>query len=240
MNSVTKLAQRISIKARKVRADIFKKHFVIDGDTKILDLGSENGTNLKRVLEGTSVTPKNVYIADIDERLVEEGAKLHGFKAVVIDESGTLPFDDDYFDIVYCSSVIEHVTIPKDEVWKCLSGREFKTRSLERQQEFANEIRRLGKGYFVQTPYKYFPIESHTWLPLIAFLPRPLLVYLIKFTNKFWIKKTSPDWYLLNKKEFQDLFPEATIIEEKTFGFTKSIMAIKLNDNKKMDSPIPE
>jgi len=227
MNVITKFVKNFSSKARQKRADILKNYLVIDQNTKILDLGSETGSNIKNVLEGTLARPENIYIADIDKNLVSVGAKLYGFKSVVIDETGILPFDDKYFDIVYCSSVIEHVTIPKKDVWTCLSGADFKSRSLKRQQEFANEIRRLGKQYFVQTPYKYFPIESHTWLPFIAFLPRPILVYVIKFTNLFWVKKTSPDWYLLNKIEFQSLFPQATIVEERAIGLIKSIMAIK-------------
>ena len=231
---ITDLVKNFSSKARKKRADIFKKHFVIDKNTKILDLGSETGANIKNVLEGTLAEPENIYIADIDERLVNIGEKLYGFRPVVIDETGRLPFDEKYFDIVYCSSVIEHVTIPKKEIWTCLSGKEFKARLLKRQQEFAHEIRRLGKQYFVQTPYKYFLVESHTWLPFIAFLPRLILVYLIKFTNMFWVKKTSPDWYLLNKLEFQSLFPEATIIEERVLGLTKSLMAIKTDNNNKL------
>lgn len=29
------------------------------------------------------------------------------------------------------------------------------------QKEFADEIRRLGKAYYVQVPYRGFPIETH-------------------------------------------------------------------------------
>jgi hypothetical protein len=45
-------------------------------------------------------------------------------------------------------------------------------------------------------------------------------------TNLFWVKKTSPDWHLLNKKEMSELFQGAEIVEENLFGMTKSIMAI--------------
>ena len=229
MNIITQQVKKISSKARNNRAEIFKKFFKIDENTKILDLGSENGSNIKKVLEGTLAKASNIYIADIDEELIKQGEKKYGFNGIVIDESGKLPFNDNFFDIVFCSSVIEHVTIPKEEIWHNLSGKNFKSRSLKRQNEFAQEVCRLGKAYFVQTPYKYFPVESHTWLPFISFLPRWMIVYVIKFTNTFWVKKTTPDWYLLNKKEFQSLFPEAKIVDEKFMYFTKSIMAIKPN-----------
>lgn len=199
----------------------------MDKDTRILDLGSAAGDNLNNLLRGTEFNVSNIYIADINARAVEKGARKFDFVPVVVDESGKLEFDDGHFDIVYCSSVIEHVTIPKKDTWKIKSGREFRRAALKRQTEFADEIRRIGKQYFVQTPYRYFPIESHSWLPFVALLPRRLLVPFLKITNRFWIKKTSPDWHLLNKSQLQELFFDADIVRERKFGLTKSIMAIK-------------
>jgi hypothetical protein len=58
-------------------------------------------------------------------------------------------------------------------------------------------------------------------------MPRPVLIRILRLTNRFWIKKTIPDWNLLNKTQMKTLFPEAEIIDEKLFGLTKSIMAVK-------------
>ncbi len=49
------------------------------------------------------------------------------------DAAAGLPFADDEFDLVYCSSVIEHVPPA-------------------RRAAFAAEARRVGRGWFVQTP----------------------------------------------------------------------------------------
>lgn len=227
MNPIVKLASKYSAKARKKRAEVFTSSFHLDENTKILDLGSENGSNIHSVLSRTQVHPDNVYIADIDPDAVAKGNKDYGFNPVVIREDGRrLPFEDGFFDIVYCSSVIEHVTVPKEKVWSVYSGERFRTEAFARQTEFAREIRRLGRQYFVQTPYKHFPIESHSWLPLVAWLPRWLLVPLLRTTNRVWIKKTSPDWNLLNKAQMRQLFADAVIRDEKSLGVTKSIMAI--------------
>lgn len=230
-NPIRVLVKSFSGRARKVRAEIFRQQFLIDENTKILDLGSETGSNIKFVLDGTRAQASNIYIADIDSFAVEKGRENFGFIPVVISESEGLPFPDGYFDIVYCSSVIEHVTIPKNSVWTTYSGAEFKKKSLERQTAFANEIRRLGKQYFVQTPYRHFPVESHSWLPFVAWLPRWLLILTLRITNTFWVKNTSPDWYLLNKRELSALFPEARIAEENKWGMTKSIMAINVTSS---------
>jgi len=227
MNPIVKFAKLYSQRARKNRASIFRNNFAINESTKILDLGSEAGSNIYEVLQGTPFSRHNIYIADIDQSLIKRGAEAYGFVPVLIKESEPLSFDDGFFDIVYCSSVIEHVTVAKNEVWTLSSGKDFKIKSFDNQKRFATEIRRLGKGYFVQTPYKHFPLESHSWLPLLAWLPRRLLIPVLRVTNRFWIKRTSPDWNLLNRNTMTALFQDANIVSEKSMGLTKSIMAIK-------------
>ena len=57
-------------------------------------------------------------------------------------------------------------------------------------------------------------------------MPRTLQVKLIKLLNKFWVKKTGPDWNLLDEKQMKSFFPEAEIIVIKKFGFKKEIIAL--------------
>ena len=227
MHLINRFVSNFSAKARKRRAAIFRRYFSIDEKTKILDLGSENGTNIFNVLGDEPYQPQNIYLADIDPNAVGDGASLYGFSPVVVDESKTLPFDDGFFDIVYCSSVIEHTTVPKAELWKWRDGKKFKDASWERQNGFANEIRRLGKQYFVQTPCKTFPIESHTWLPLVGYFPREALLPILRLSNRYWVKAADPDFNLLGPGEMKQLFPDAEIVLETKYGFTKSVMAIR-------------
>jgi SAM-dependent methyltransferase len=225
---------KVSRKSREKRAEIFRSFFAISENTKILDIGSEDGSNINFYLQGTKARPENVYLADIDERVIELGKERFGYKAIFLDESGKLPFADDFFDIVFCSSVIEHVTIGKEKVWEMTDEKEFSKLSFERQTTLANEIQRVGCSFFVQTPNRNFIFETHSWLPFIGFLPRPLMVKALKFFNRFWIKLTTPDFNLLDKKQMQTLFPQAEIISERKFGMIKSIIAIK-NEGKSVD-----
>jgi SAM-dependent methyltransferase len=164
---------------------------------------------------------------DISAEMVNKGHAQYGFVPVTIAEAGRLPFEDGFFDVVYCSSVIEHVTVPKERVWAICSGSEFRRAADERQRDFAQEIRRLGKRYFVQTPNKWFPIESHSWLPFIGYLPRGWQLPILRISNRVWVKRTNPDWRLLTAADMRGLFPDAVIERERLFGMTKSIMAIK-------------
>jgi SAM-dependent methyltransferase len=206
---------------------LFRESFGLGESTRILDLGSESGGNIHAVLDGTPVRPENTFIADINPRVLERGRERFGFVPVLVGQSGKLPFPDGYFDIVYCSSVIEHVTVPKEQVWTVRSGREFRERSLAHQREFAREIQRVGRQFFVQTPYRWFLVESHSWLPFVSWLPRRLQLPVLKTAAKFWPKSTNPDWYLLDRGELQSMFADAEIRDEKWLGLTKSIMAVK-------------
>jgi 2-polyprenyl-3-methyl-5-hydroxy-6-metoxy-1,4-benzoquinol methylase len=227
MSLLHRWVEHIRSRARTARAAVFLHEFPVQETTRILDIGSEDGSAIARVLAGTRVQPQNVYIADIDAARVQAGQRRFGFVPVVIPESGRLPFTDGFFDIVYCSSVIEHVTVPKSEVWSTRSGERFRRQAEVRQKAFAAEIRRLGKAYYVQTPNKWFPIESHTWLPLIGFAPRAAQLATIAMSNRWWIKRTNPDWHLLTTREMRVLFPDADIRRERFVGLTKSIMAIR-------------
>ena len=222
-----KIAGRISNSARESRAKLFRDLFDLNKGTSVLDLGSQDGKHVARILQGTEVEPQNVSVADLDLTTLQAIEKKFGYKPVPIGEDGKLPLDDGSVDIVFCSSVIEHVTIDKDEVWSVTDGEEFRGRSFTRQKAFADEIRRVGRGYFVQTPNRYFPIESHTWLPFAGFLPRRMLISAIKFANRFWVFYSVPDFNLLDKNDLARLFPDAELIFEKRFGLIKSIMAVK-------------
>jgi ubiquinone/menaquinone biosynthesis C-methylase UbiE len=213
--------------SRLSRAAVFRSLFDLKPTTRILDLGGCDGVHINSFLADTSVMPSNVYIADISCAEVESAATRFGYSAVVISESDPLPFPDHFFDIVFCSSVLEHVTLPIQEVWREKSGTRFRRRAQMRQRLFAKEISRVGTGYFVQVPYRWFPVETHTWLPFLGYLPRAIQCALIRISNRCWIKATTPDFYLPTAGEMAEYFPDAEIRRERIWGMTKSLIAVK-------------
>jgi hypothetical protein len=62
----------------------------------------------------------------------------------------------EHFDLAFSNSVIEHV-----------GGHWRRTR-------FAENVHRLADHHFVQTPYRFFPIEPHWLFPGFQFLPLAL------------------------------------------------------------------
>lgn len=169
---------------------------------------------------------KNIFVADFDTAALEK-ARQSGLNIIQLDETGNIPCVKNEYDIIFSNSVIEHVTVDKEDVYKIKTNSEFMLLHGKGRNTLPM-IRAKCDKYYVQTPYRYFIIESHSWQPIfIIFLPRTMQMSLIRFFNKFWPKQTSPDWNLLTVKEMKLLFPDAEIVREKSLFMTKSLIAIK-------------
>ena len=72
----------------------------------------------------------------------------------VVADGRALPFGDREFDIGFSNAVVEHVGGPDD------------------QRAFVHELCRVAERVFVTTPNRWFPVEVHTLLPLVHWLPR--------------------------------------------------------------------
>ena len=65
---------------------------------RILDSGSLDGSYFAGVVPFRD----NVYIGDIHPDLLESGKQKYGFNTLLLDETGTIPVPDGFFDIVWC------------------------------------------------------------------------------------------------------------------------------------------
>jgi SAM-dependent methyltransferase len=212
-----------SRRARLRRGRLLHHCFPDLGDRNVLDLGGGDGQHVRMILPDHG----RITVADISSEDLR-CAKNAGFETVVIDGTNRLPFETKGIDFIFCSSVIEHITIPKNEIWSIENDDEFERRAKAAQAAFAREISRCSRSYFVQTPHKFFPVESHTWLPFfIVFLRRALQIQTIRLLNRFWLKQSEPDWRLLTFRDMKELFPDAEIFIERIWGVPKSMIAIR-------------
>jgi hypothetical protein len=223
-NLIRRAAVRSSASCRIRRGRLFIERLQPSATDKILDLGGGRGGYMAEI----APYHDNVTIADVDPPMLEAAAQTYGFDTVCLDGSAKFPLPDRHYDVVFCSSVIEHVTGPKELIFDLLDGARFDASARAAQANFAAEVRRVAKRYFVQTPYKYFPLEPHSFLPfLVVLLPRRWQVRLLDFAGRYWIKAVKPDFRLLTIKDMQALFPDAEIVLERYCGFVKSVVAIK-------------
>lgn len=177
---------------------------------KILDAG---GTETFWEMMGLT-DPAIVNVAIVNTEAMTTG--LPAFKFIQADARNLSMFRDKEFDIVFSNSVIEHVG------------------SFADQKKMADEIMRIGKKFFVQTPNYWFPFEPHFMFPLFQFLPQAVKIKLLMSFRMGWFKKCSDkkealhllsSIRLLKKSDLIKLFPGAIIYKEKFLGFTKSFAA---------------
>ena len=138
-----------------------------------------------------------------------------------VGDARQLPHADGSFDIAYSNSVIEHL------------------RTFADQQRFAAEIRRVGRQVFVQTPNRWFFIESHFLTVFVHYLPWRIarkIIRVCSFRGLFRsgdnanLQQLADELRLLNFKEMQALFPDCEIHREKWLGLTKSLIAVRRNN----------
>jgi SAM-dependent methyltransferase len=223
-NFIRRAAVNLSVNCRLRRGQLFVERLRPTADDRVLDLGGGRGGYMAQTLPFRS----NVTIADLDPGSLKMASEHYGFDTLCLDGSAKFAVPDAAYDVVFCSSVIEHVTGPKEIVYDLARAGEFTTSAKAARVNFAAEVRRIAKRYFVQTPYKYFPLEQHSFLPfLVVLLPRRWHMRLMKFLATRWFKPSQPDFRLLTIQEMQALFPDAEIVLERYCGFVKSIVAIK-------------
>jgi len=137
---------------------------------------------------------------------------------VVLASGLALPFRDRAFDVCYSNSVIEHVG------------------NARVRADFAREVRRVAERYWVQTPNRRFPLETHFVCLFVHWLPFHMTRRLIRhFSLWGWLTKPSQvdvdqalrTLTLLDEREMRELFPDTTIIKERLLGMAKSLNAVR-------------
>src|SRR5947208_16559553 len=187
---LARLASPLAARARRRRHERFFKLARVAPGARVLDVGC--GRIGLRALE-----PRlDITGVDLLERPDYPGPFVRA------DAAAGLPFADDEFDLVYCSSVIEHVPPA-------------------RRAAFAAEIRRVGRGWYVQTPAYSFPIEPHSLLPAAHWLPA-------RVRRPYWRLGAAGEWQeisLLRRAELERLFGPA--LPERFGPLVKSWVSVR-------------
>jgi ubiquinone/menaquinone biosynthesis C-methylase UbiE len=143
-------------------------------EATILDVGvtSDQDYEASNYLEAWYPHKDRVTAAGLDDAqfLVEKYPGMQFVEANALD----LPFDDRSFDVVHSSAVIEHVG------------------SFENQIQMICEACRVARSAVcITTPNRWFPIEFHTVLPLVHWLPKRQFRWIMKQTGREFFGKES-------------------------------------------------
>lgn len=153
-NPFLKVKTYFSCRARKKMYRRFEEMMHPTGSDEVLDLGVTPDVTLKdsNFFEKMYPFKRHLTIASIEEcGFLAEKYGLKGFVRNRPKEA--LPFGDKQFDLLFCSAVLEHVG------------------SREDQKFFLEECMRVADRIFLTTPNRFFPIEMHTFLPFLHWLP---------------------------------------------------------------------
>jgi len=120
------------------------------------------------------------------------------------------------FDLAFSNSAIEHVG------------------NFDDQKRFADEMLRVGRRIYCQTPNKWFPVEPHFLGLCVHWLPRRWFNHFVDryLTLHGWRYRPEPEASealinsirLLTRQELSHLFPGCNIKTERFLGMAKSFV----------------
>jgi SAM-dependent methyltransferase len=186
-----RLTDAISLRSRRRKFALFMETMAPTAETTVLDVGADDSAFGEQVWGcGTLNFFEELY--PWQERItalgMHEGVRFresYPKARYVQGDALTLPFDDGEFDVVFSNAVIEHV-----------GGR-------EQQRRFVEESLRVARRAFITTPNRWFPVEVHTGLPFVHWLPDAASHRAYDLARKQWAK----DNHLLGPASLRELFP---------------------------------
>jgi SAM-dependent methyltransferase len=185
-----RLTDSISLRSRERKLRLFLSEMRPTPETTVLDVGADelgfgegDGCGTLNFFEERYPWPERITALGL-----HDGA---GFRSryphipYVQGDACALPFADGAFDVVFSNAVIEHVG------------------DRERQRSFVSEAIRVGRRVFLTTPNRRFPVEVHTRLPFVHWLPDAVSHPVYRATGK----EIGAEVELLTRHGFASLFP---------------------------------
>jgi SAM-dependent methyltransferase len=140
--------------------------------------------------------PENITAVGVEDAafLEQEFPGLTYVKA----DGLSLPFADKSFDLVVSFAVIEHVG------------------DRAQQAAFVQELLRVGKACCITTPNRWYPIEFHSILPLVHWLPPRWFRQILKLLGKqFWAEEKNLN--ILSESDVLGMIPAHWQVYKKHF-----------------------
>ncbi len=208
-----KIFQNIILNSRNNFFELFIVYNHYSKDKSIIDIGctpsidKEQNTFLEKIKDNTNVT----CLSNQDCTILQK--KYKNIEKVIIGDGKNTMLKNNSFDIVHSNATIEHVG------------------SFEDQILFVREMYRIAKeSVFIQTPNRFYPVDFHTVLPFIHWLPKKIHREFLKFIKlDFYSKEENLN--LLTKKELKKIcellnIKKYKILKHKLFFLTSNLILV--------------
>jgi len=181
-----------ALRARHRMFESFMESLQPSAATTIVDIGvtPDESTEDSNFLEKWYPYPERITATSIEDASYLESS--HPGLTFVRTTGDRLPFDDGQFDIGFSSAVLEHVG---DQA---------------HQRRFLDELLRVSKRFFITTPDRRFPVELHTFLPFVHWLPQRHHQRILRALGMTSWARTE-NLNLLNEHELRALFPAGVV-----------------------------
>ena len=211
------LSVRIATHVRRRMFDVFLEAFAPRESDTVLDIGvtSDQSYESSNYFEALYPFKHRLTASGLDDASFLE-RRYPGLRFVPADVMA-LPFADASFDLVHSSAVIEHVG------------------SCARQRQMLAEVLRVARrGVCLTTPNRWFPVEFHTQLPLLHWLPAGLHRPLLRFLGYGFFAQES-NLHLLSRRTLSRLtvdFPgwRFEIRRQRLLGLTSNLLLLARRD----------
>lgn len=198
----------VSAKARGRRWTELMRRFPELDQMKVLDLGGRPQFWRDSPIRPAHVTTVNLVDLPADESWIT---------TLIADACAPDKWTHGTFDVVISNSLLEH-----------LGG-------VARRAQFADVVHTASDRWWIQTPYRYFPIEPHWFFPGFQFLPLPARIAITRRWPLGYRKATTREQAydlvqeveLVTITEMRKLFPEGDIWKERMAGLVKSLVAVR-------------
>ena len=178
-----RVASRVSMRSRERKLRLFLDLMAPGPQTSVVDVGVTDAPfgagSTDNFFEALYPWPERVTA--VGHTGLDRFAAAFPSVTAVRADGRSLPFADGEFDLGFSNAVVEHVA----------GGREG-------QRAFVHELCRVAERVFVTTPNRWFPLEVHTLLPVVHWLPPGPRARLLRFEDVL-----DP----LGPKDFAALFP---------------------------------
>jgi Methyltransferase domain len=163
-----RVASRVSMRSRRRKLQLFLDLLQPGPETTVVDVGVTDAPfgagSTDNFFEALYPWPERITGVGRTE-LDRFAAAFPQVRAVRAD-GRDLPFGNAEFDVAFSNAVVEHVAGGRDG-----------------QRQFVHELCRVARRVFVTTPNRRFPLEVHTLLPFVHWLPKGARDRLLPFDD---------------------------------------------------------